>query len=181
MLSGTSVLLVMDGVKKGGLNVGRCVRKGWMNTLNWGVVGLLLMLLAVPPQSVWGQAQQLDWILGKWNATRSWPGTTLRWPDVVVEFVKNGNEIRAVVDPGTDHASNLARVITDSFGVAQWEIWDEPGAPACRNVPGRWATAHSSAIVLAGDHRSITISLPVRNGVPPCETTGNIWVWKLTR
>ncbi len=148
-------------------NVGRHV-------LNWSVIGGLLMLLAAFPQSVWAQTQQLDWILGKWNAARSWPGTTLRWPDVVVEFVKNGNEIRAIVDPGTDHATNLVRAITDNFGVTQWEIWDEPAGPACRNVPGRWTRAHSSAIEFAGDHRSITISVPIRHGAPPCEITGNI-------
>jgi hypothetical protein len=107
------------------------------------------------------QDTSFDWLLGPWRGTAHIVGFTPPIATYTVNFVKNGNEILAIMSESSN--PNLLRGITDNSGVTRWQAWAPPAPlPTCSRHPGEWIDA---TVDFGIDHRAIAVNRPTRIGI----------------
>jgi hypothetical protein len=127
--------------------------------------------------STQAQVPSNDWMIGTWNAQAKIPGFVPA--PFTVNFVKNGNEIRAI-HSGASGSDNLMRGVTDNFGVTTWQAWLDPMVSngPCGTKPGEWVQA---SVQISPDHHTIQLFQPLRNGMPPCGLSTTVVETDFTR
>ena len=122
----------------------------------------------------------LDWMLGKWNMTESVSVASIPpIPGLTAEFVKNGDEIRAVWVHEDGSRDDLLRATTDILGVTRWLVLIK-GIRYCNGQADQWSKAE---ITISADHHSIIFRQPVRVSDPDngCPLAGFETKFELTR
>jgi hypothetical protein len=123
------------------------------------IPAVLALLFCAP--STAAQDTSFDWLIGQWRGTAHIVGFNPPIATYTINFVKNGNEIRAIMAESSN--PNLLRGITDISGVTRWQAWAPPAPlPACARHPGEWIDA---TVDFGTDHRAIAVNRPTRIGI----------------